>query len=325
MALTVEFGSGPRGLALNRTFSLVLTNTHVHGVEVNHSVCPTRRTLVVLTLLFICILWCQYSNRRRSTLMLTDKSSSSTKEPVLENLLRNANVAEAVTCALRINEVTGCEVFATLDSTEDGVKTNAADFGIDLRSLQLGNKPKYRRIRRCRRMPLLGCTKRLSQSCFATRPASQISSKTQYGADMSDEVIPAQNVLRGFPRTFGRRDDGSGNTVPSCKPGGGGQAGSATSRQYGIQVDSRLTVTAECLHFSHMPKDIEELKRKFQMMSNLRLFSQMRELGRPKFSDLENTFRQFVEKLTDKRNFRATKELANAEEPIVPQRNHCVT
>ena len=40
---------------------------------------------------------------------------------------------ESVIWALRINEITGVEVFSSLDSTGDGLKTNAADFGIDLR------------------------------------------------------------------------------------------------------------------------------------------------------------------------------------------------
>ena len=71
----------------------------------------------------------------QATLSFTDagKAAAPSMEAALENLLRNASIAESVIWALRINEITDCEVFSSLDSPEDGLKTNTADFGIDHR------------------------------------------------------------------------------------------------------------------------------------------------------------------------------------------------
>ena len=57
-------------------------------------------------------------------------------EPVQENLLRNANGTDAVIWVLRINDISDREVFASLGSTQAGLKSKAPDFGIDLRPAQ---------------------------------------------------------------------------------------------------------------------------------------------------------------------------------------------
>ena len=81
-----------------------------------------------------------------------------------------------------------------------------------------------------------------------------------------------------------------------------------TSRQFGIHLRSRLTGTTKRHHVSQMPTYIEHLKRKYQILPNLRLFAQMRQPGRPVYSDLdENPLRLSVEKLTDKKTFASPK------------------
>ena len=99
-----------------------------------------------------------------------------------------------------------------------------------------------------------------------------------------------------------------------------------TTRQHGVTLDSRVTVTTKWQHFSHMPKDAEELKRSIKVMSNpWSLITDASPRG-PTSVDMEEfSFRNFAAVLTEKRNFPMIKDLANGEMPEIPQRNHCMT
>ena len=52
------------------------------------------------------------------------------------------------------------------------------------------------------------------------------------------------------------------------------------TRQYGIHLDSKLTLQTRREHTSRHPEDVEELRGKYDVMSNLRLLPQMRQPGR---------------------------------------------
>ena len=67
---------------------------------------------------------------------LIDTTQQIATAPVLEwafgKLLRNVEVHETIIIALRLNVITDCETFAGFGETEAGMKSNAADFGVDL-------------------------------------------------------------------------------------------------------------------------------------------------------------------------------------------------
>ena len=90
--------------------------------------------------------------------------------------------------------------------------------------------------------------------------------KNKCGTEMPDEVIPAPTYFE----MVGERLEHvvsleEADKQDRLKPG--------TSPQYGIHIDRRLTVAANLQHISHMSKDIEELRRKYQIMSNFWLLS----------------------------------------------------
>ena len=76
------------------------------------------------------------------------------------------------------------------------------------------------------------------------------------------------------------------------------------SRQYNLQLDSKLTITTKRRHLSTEPTDERGLRLKYSIMTNLWLLAQMRQPGRTIYADFDrNTFLDFFETLLDKDNF----------------------
>ena len=80
------------------------------------------------------------------------------------------------------------------------------------------------------------------------------------------------------------------------------------SRQYNLQLDSRLTITNKRRHLSSEPTDEKGLRLKYPI--NLWVLAQMRQPGRSIYQDLDRcTFNDFLDTLLDKDNFNFYKEV----------------
>ena len=96
------------------------------------------------------------------------------------------------------------------------------------------------------------------------------------------------------------------------------------ARQYGILLDSRLTLQTRRKYTSSHPKDVEQLRAKYDVMSNLWLLAQMRQPGRVLHTDLTPlTFPKLTE-LLSKKNFNLKKELLDDKNVVAPPWNHCL-
>ena len=73
-------------------------------------------------------------------------------------------------------------------------------------------------------------------------------------------------------------------------------------RQYGIHLNAALTIQTRRRHTSILPKDLEELRAKYDVLSNCRLRGQQRQPGRALYSDVDTTtFSQILKELLGKK------------------------
>ena len=95
-------------------------------------------------------------------------------------------------------------------------------------------------------------------------------------------------------------------------------------RQVGIHLDSTLTIQTRRRFVSTPPANMEELRTKYKVMTNLWLFAQMREPGRRLYGDLDkDTFSDFVDELIIEKNFLLERRI-NGVKMVIPQWEHCL-
>ena len=81
-------------------------------------------------------------------------------------------------------------------------------------------------------------------------------------------------------------------------------------KQFGIHLDSKLTLQTRRRYTGTAPKNTEELRAKYEVMSNMWLLAQLRQPGRSLFSDLQpTTFSRILKQLLGKEDFGLKKEL----------------
>ena len=98
------------------------------------------------------------------------------------------------------------------------------------------------------------------------------------------------------------------------------------ARQYGVHLDSRLTLQTRRKYTSSHPTDVEELRAKYDVMSNLWLLTQMRQPERALYTDLSPlSFPRMLKELLSKKNFNLKKELLDDKNVVPPPWNHCLT
>ena len=97
------------------------------------------------------------------------------------------------------------------------------------------------------------------------------------------------------------------------------------SRQYNLQLDSRLTITTKRRHQSTEPTDEKGLRLKYAILTNLWLLGQMRQPGRSTYQDFtRTTFTDFLDTLLDRDNFNFHKEV-NGRTLISPCWSFCLS
>ena len=84
------------------------------------------------------------------------------------------------------------------------------------------------------------------------------------------------------------------------------------SRQYNLQLDSRLTITTKRRHLSSEPTNEKGLRPKYVIMTNLWLLAQMRQPGKSIYQVLDRcTFNDFLDTFLDRDNFNFCKEVVS--------------
>ena len=246
-------------------------------------------------------------------------------EPAFEHLLRNSSVHESVIGTLRVNAITDRDTFVNMFDSEAALKDGASDLGFDLTTGGLPHKREFARV-----VTSWKTVKAMSETKLQTDAVARAHGvpvtllpcdwtsiltefKNKFGKHILDDKLPAQSMFENFAE---RLADGTLKAEPlshlvslfeeeqqdAKKPD--------PSRQFNLQLDSKLTITTKRRHLSSEPTDEKGLRLKYSIMTSLWLLAQMRQPGRSIYADFDrNTFINFLETLRDKDNFNFYKEV----------------
>ena len=92
-----------------------------------------------------------------------------------------------------------------------------------------------------------------------------------------------------------------------------------------MHLNATLTIQTRRRYSSTLPKNLEELRQKYDVLSNCWLLGQQRQPGRALYSDVDSsTFPRILKELLAKKNFALKKELEG--QPLVaPPWSHCLS
>ena len=96
-------------------------------------------------------------------------------------------------------------------------------------------------------------------------------------------------------------------------------------KQLHLTLDANLTVQTRRRYLSSMPRSVEELRKKYVVMTHMCLLAKMRQPSRAMYADLEEkTWNTFLEELLNLENFNFQREIDGSGEMVAPDWNHCL-
>ena len=191
-------------------------------------------------------------------------------EPAFEHMLRNSSVHESVISILRANSIVDRDTFVNMYDSESSLKEGAGDLGFDLATGGLPHKREFARIVTAWKTAKVMAETKLQTDAVARAHGVPVTLlpcdwtsimtefKNKFGNHISDDRLPAQSMFESFTEKLA---DGTLKAEPlslvvslfeeeqqdAKKPD--------HSRQYNLQLDSRLTITTKRRHQSTEPTD----------------------------------------------------------------------
>ena len=261
-------------------------------------------------------------------------------EPAFEHLLRNSSVHESIIQTLRVNAITDRDTFVNMFDSEAALKEGASDLGFDLTSGGLPHKREFARVVTSWKTAKVMSETKLQTDAVARAHGVPVTLlpcdwtslitefKNKHGKHIPDDKLPAQSMFENFSE---RLADGTlkaeplSHVVSLFEEEQQDAKRPDPTRQYNLQLDSKLTITTKRRHLSSEPTDEKGLRLKYSILSNLWLLAQMRQPGRTIYADFDrNTFIDFLETLLDKDNFNFYKEV-DGRPMISPSWTYCLS
>ena len=252
-------------------------------------------------------------------------------EPAFEHLLRDVGLQEETMRALRHCRIVDRETFTGLADAPEELRSIATDLAINLgdgachtnasfrRFSWLGNGQRFKS--NSRRAPKLsrGSTANQSGCCRRTgHPRSSSSNQSTVRAcrKRSSQEKLAAGMLQAEPldRIISQAEAEDQDRQKPDPP-----------RQYGLHLNATLTIQTRRRYASSMPRNLEELRQKYDVLSNCWLLGQQRQPGRALYSDVDaTTFPRIPKELLGKKNFALSKEL-DGKPLVAPPWSHCLS
>ena len=261
-------------------------------------------------------------------------------EPAFEHLLRNSSVHESVISTLRVNAITDRDTFVNMFDSEAALKEGASDLGFDLTSGGLPHKREFARVVTSWKTAKVMSETKLQTDAVARAHGVPVTLlpcdwtslvtefKNKFGKHIPDDKLPAQSMFENFSE---RLADGTlkaeplSHVVSLFEEEQQDAKRPDPTRQYNLQLDSKMTITTKRRHLSSEPTDEKGLRLKYSILTNLWLLAQMRQPGRSIYADFDrNTFIDFLETLLDKDNFNFYKEV-DGRPMISPSWTYCLS
>ena len=190
-------------------------------------------------------------------------------EPAFEHLLRNSSVHESIIQTLRVNAITDRDTFVNMFDSEAALKEGASDLGFDLTSGGLPHKREFARVVTSWKTAKVMSETKLQTDAVARAHGVPVTLlpcdwtslitefKNKHGKHIPEDKLPAQSMFENFSE---RLADGTLKAEPlshvvslfeeeqqdSKRPD--------PTRQYNLQLDSKLTITSKRRHLSTEPR-----------------------------------------------------------------------
>ena len=153
--------------------------------------------------------------------------------------------------------------------------------------------------------------------------------KSKYGKNLQEEELPAQAFFEEFQEKLEAemlQAEPLDQVISQAEAEEQDRKKPDPPRQYGIHLNAALTIQTRRRYTSTLPKDVEELRAKCEVLSSCWLLGQQRQPGRALYSDVDTTtFPQILKELLGKKNFALKKELDG--KPLVAPLpwSHCLS
>ena len=263
-------------------------------------------------------------------------------DPSLEAVLRSHAVHDEINMNFSCNDVLSQAVFVALDSSEEGLRSMAKDaFGIDL-STEGGfiHKREMAKVIASWKESRIQSESETKVDAVARahgEPVSYLPSewvkilktfKDKYGQRIPEYCRPAQCYFEVFVEEVneGRlRAETLAQVISLEEEEAQERSKPEHPKQLHLTLKANLTLQTRRRFISQMPTSVEQLRTKYQVLSNLWLLAKLRQPGRALYRDLdERTWHLLLEELLNRKNFAFQRQLENSEVMVGPDWNHCL-
>ena len=249
-----------------------------------------------------------------SSLTLTDaeKASLAELEPAFERLLRDVGLEESTVWALRHCRINDRETFTGLADSPEELRTIASDLGINLTDRGMPHKREHSKVlmawkRTKAQVEVKTSTEALQrQHGEPVRMLPQdwtsviVKFKSKYGSNLQEEELPAQAYFEEFQEKLAAgiiQAEPLDQVISQAEAEEQDRKKPDPPRQYGMHLNATLTIQTRRRYTSSLPKNLEELRQNYDVLSKCWLLGQQRQPGRALYSDVDaSTFPRILKK-----------------------------
>ena len=152
--------------------------------------------------------------------------------------------------------------------------------------------------------------------------------KSKYGAGLQEEELPAQAYFEEFQEKLAAgmlQAEPLDRIISQAEAEDQDRQKPEPPRQYGMHLSATLTIQTRRRYTSGLPRNLEELRQKYDVLSNCWLLGQQRQPGRALYSGVDaTTFPRILKELLGKKNFALSKEL-DGKPLVAPPWPHCLS
>ena len=268
-----------------------------------------------------------------SSLALTDaqKASLAELEPAFEHLLRDVGLDGSTMCAIRHCRINDRETFTDLADSPEVLRT-IADGGMP-------HKREYSKVLMAWKRTKAQVEVKTSTEALQRQHGEPVRMlpedwtsiivkfKSKYGTNLQEEELPAQAYFEEFQEKLAAgmlQAEPLDQVISQAEAEEQDRKKPDPLRQCGMHLNATLTIQTRRRYSSSLPKNLEELRQKFDVLSNCWLLGQQRQPGRALYSDVgSGTFPRILKELLGKKNF--AQERARGKPLDAPPWAHCLS
>ena len=153
--------------------------------------------------------------------------------------------------------------------------------------------------------------------------------KSKYGSNLQEEELPAQAYFEEFQEKLAAemlQAEPLDQVISQAEAEEQDRKKPDPPRQYGMHLNATLTIQTRRRYSSTLPKNLEELRQKYDVLSNCWLLGQQRQPGRALYSDVDSsTFPAHPERTFWERRISHSRRNSRDSPLVAPPWTHCLS